>query len=83
MMVAIKMTSFLSKSDMKRHMEYYHKYLESAPLAEGAQPLCFPGEIEHRSEAYRRKYGIPVPISTLEKLNQLGTEFGVAAELPR
>lgn len=83
MMMAIKMTSFLSKSDMKRHMEYYHKYLESAPLTDGAQPLCFPGEIEHRSEQYRRKHGIPVPISILEKLNQLGKEFDVTAELPR
>ena len=39
-------------------------------------------EIEYRCEQYRRENGTPVPISTLEKLNQLGQEFGVAAALP-
>lgn len=82
-MAAIKMTSFLSKDRMKQRMEYYHRYLEAAPLTEGAQPLCFPGEIEYRCEQYRRENGIPVPISTLEKLNQLGREFGVTAALPQ
>ena len=83
MMMAIKLTSFLSKEEMKAHMDYYHKYLESAPLTEGAAPLCFPGEIEANNEKLRREQGIPVPLTTLRELEDLGREYGVTAELPQ
>lgn len=81
MMLAINLPAFLSRDEMKEHMEYYHKYLEAAPLVDGAAPLCFPGEIEHNCELRRREEGIPVPLTTLEQLLALKEEFGVTAEL--
>lgn len=81
MMLAINLPAFLSREDMKEHMDYYHKYLESAPMIDGAAPLCFPGEIEHKCEIRRLEEGIPVPLTTLDQLNILKKEFGVSAEL--
>ncbi|WP_130861067.1 Ldh family oxidoreductase [Bacilliculturomica massiliensis] len=81
MMLAIDLQAFLSKEEMKERMEYYHSYLESAPLVEGATPLCFPGEIEHNCCLRRVEAGIPVPITTLEKLNALQSEYGMISAL--
>jgi len=78
MMMAINLDAFLSREEMKEHMDYYHKYLEAAPLVEGAAPLCFPGEIENNCEKVRRETGVPVPLTTLESLNALAAEYGVA-----
>lgn len=81
MMIALKLTSFISKEDMRKHMTYYHKYLEAAPLVEGGAPLCFPGEIEYNCELRRRESGIPVPLTVLDKLDALAKEYGVASQL--
>ena len=81
MMIAIDLSAFLTKEEMKEHMTYYHEYLEAAPLVEGAMPLCFPGEIEDRTAKRRAEAGIMVPDSVIEKLLALKEEYGVQAEL--
>ena len=79
MMIAINLEAFIPKEQMQQRMKHYHDYIRSIPLADGAAPLCFPGEIEHGRELERRKSGIPVPLSTLETLGALKAEYGVAA----
>lgn len=81
MFAALNVGALISKEELKSRMQSYHDYLLSAPLADGAAPLCFPGEIEFRCEQERRENGIPVPASTLRELEALKQDYGVAAAL--
>lgn len=78
---ALNVNALISREELKTRMQYYHDYLLSAPLADGAAPLCFPGEIEHNCEVERRKNGVPVPVSTLQALEALKNSYGVTASL--
>lgn len=78
---ALNVNALISREELKARMQYYHDYLLSAPLADGAAPLCFPGEIEYNCEMERRKNGIPVPVSTLQALAVLKRDYGIAAAL--
>lgn len=80
-MIAIDLSKFLTKEEVKERMAYYHSYVLNSPLAEGAAPLCFPGEIEQRCAEERGKTGIPVPCTILDKLNELKEKYQVAAAL--
>lgn len=79
--IALNIDAMISREELRSRMEYYHSYLDAAPLAQGAVPLCFPGEIEYRCEVERRKNGVPVPVSTLEALEKLKETYGVASSL--
>lgn len=81
MMIAIDLSKFISREQLRERMRYYHDFITRIPLADGAPPLCFPGEIEHNRELARGKDGIPVPISTLNELEKLREEHGVSVSL--
>ena len=81
LMIAFNPFAFLSKEDMQAKMQHYHDYIASRPMADGAAPLCFPGELEHAREIDRRKNGVPVPLSTLEQLNELASRYDIAFDL--
>lgn len=81
MFMAIKLDAFISKKEMKDRMAYYRDYLGKAALVEGAQPLCFPGEMESNCEKQRKKEGIPVPEATINELMELKSVWGIKAEL--
>lgn len=81
LMVAMDLSAWITLEEMKRRMEHYRSFIRSVPLAEGASPLVFPGEIEANQEKRRRVEGIPVPVSTLETLRELKEQYGVSATL--
>lgn len=78
LMVAMDLSAWITPEDMKTRMEYYRNFIRNVPMADGAMPLVFPGEIEANQEKKRRVEGIPVPVSTIETLNKLKAEYGVA-----
>lgn len=78
---ALNVSALITREELRSRMQYYHDYLLSAPLTDGAAPLCFPGEIEHNCELERRKNGVPVPVSTLQALEALKKDYGVTAAL--
>lgn len=78
---ALNVDVLIGREDLRDRMQYYHDYLLSAPLADGAAPLCFPGEIERCCERERRESGVPVPASTLRDLEALRREYGVSVSL--
>lgn len=78
---ALNIDALITRDELRLRMQYYHDYLSTAPLADGAASLCFPGEIEHHCELERRKNGIPVPLSTIEALEKLKEAYGVKASL--
>ncbi len=81
MFAAVNLDAFVSRDEMKERMTYYREYISKAPLVEGAQPLCFPGEIEANCEKQRKLEGIPVPESTIEALQALKETWKVETEL--
>ncbi|MEG0272933.1 MAG: Ldh family oxidoreductase [Hydrogenoanaerobacterium sp.] len=81
MMIALNLSAFITPEQMKERMEYYHNYITGIPMADGAAPLCFPGEIEHNRELERAEIGIPVPLSTLETLARLKETYHLVTEL--
>lgn len=81
MFTAVNLDAFVSREEMKERMTYYRDYLSKAPLVEGANPLCFPGEIEANCEKHRMSEGIPVPESTIEALKMLKETWKVEAKL--
>ena len=56
-------------------------YLKNSATAPGFDEILYPGEIEHRNELKQRDSGIFVEDSTIESLEKLAGEFGVADQL--
>lgn len=79
LMIAMDLSAWITPEEMQKRMEYYRNFIRNVPMADGAAPLVFPGEIEANQEKKRRKEGVPVPISTIETLNKLKAEYGVEA----
>ena len=70
-----------TEKEMRRRMLHYHEFIQGVPMADGAPPLIFPGELEQRRERERRISGIPVPLSTLETLQNLKAHYSLKTDL--
>lgn len=79
MMLAMDLSAWIDKAEMKKRMKHYHDYIRGIPVAEERAPLVFPGEIEAEKEKKRRKEGIPVPVTTLNELQALREEYSIDA----
>ncbi len=79
LMIAMDLSAWITPEEMQKRMEYYRNFIRNVPMADGAAPLVFPGEIEANQEKKRRKEGVPVPVSTIETLNKLKAKYGVEA----
>lgn len=81
LMIAMDLSAWITPEEMKNRMEYYRSFIRQVPMADGAAPLVFPGEIEAEQERRRRQNGIPVPVSTIAALNALKETYGVKGSL--
>ena len=82
MFIAINTSLFVPAEVLKKRMEEFHAYIEAAPMVDPDGPkLCFPGEIEWRTQQRRTTEGIPVPLTVIDTLNDLKAKYGVQAEL--
>lgn len=52
-------------------------YLKETPLADGFSEVLYPGELEHRTEATRRRAGIPIEPGTWAEVSERATRLGV------
>lgn len=80
-MIAMNLSAWIQPEEMKRRMEYYHHFIQNVPMADGAAPLAFPGELEARQEQKRRREGIPVPVRTIESLERLKGQYHIRSNL--
>lgn len=80
-MAALDLSTLIEPDEMRRRMTYYHDFIQHVPMADGAAPLVFPGELEANQEKKRRKEGIPVPLTTLKTLSELKKAYDIKAEL--
>lgn len=79
--MAIDLSAWITPEEMRRRMLHYHEFIQGVPMADGAPPLIFPGELEQRRERERRISGIPVPLSTLETLQNLKAHYSLKTDL--
>ena len=56
-------------------MSDFIAYLKDSRLADGATEILYPGELEHRTEAARRKEGISIEESTFNRLRETATRL--------
>jgi uncharacterized oxidoreductase len=80
-MAVFDVAAFRPLAPFKREVAEFARYLKATPKAEGSPGVFYPGEVEHLREQERRKNGIDVEAATWEKLRQLSSEYGLAAEL--
>ena len=76
-----KVEAFRPLAEFKREVAEFARYLKATPPAEGSPGVFYPGELEHRREAERRRTGIAVEDATWGKLRQLAEKHGLAAKL--
>ena len=81
LVMAIDVAAVADPGAFGERMEALIAEMKAVPLAEGAEEIFFPGEIEDRSRARREREGIEVPTKTMEALGQLAAETGVPLEL--
>ena len=81
LMIAIDVTRFGSADSFKQRMDALIAELRSAPLADGAEQIYAPGELEYLRERDRLDQGVPLELERLEGLQALAGELGIAFEI--
>lgn len=74
--IAIDPGAFMPVEDFKRRMDAMIRMVKASRLAPGVDRMTIPGEPEFDTEAVRRRDGIPLARSVLERLNELARELG-------
>ncbi len=82
LMLALNIASFLPLAEFTARMEALIAELKAVPRAPGVEEICYPGELEARSEARHRREGLALPERTLADLGTLAAETGVDLALP-
>jgi LDH2 family malate/lactate/ureidoglycolate dehydrogenase len=80
-MAVFNVEAFRPLKDFKHEVAEFARYLNATPPSEGSKGVLYPGEIENRTEAERRKSGVDVEDATWEKLKALAAEYKLSAEL--
>ncbi len=78
---AIRIDAFRPIEEFKQAMDNRVRELKNSKLAEGADRILMPGEIEFETEIKRRKEGIPIPCVVVDELNQLAESLNLPARL--
>lgn len=78
MFIAMKIEAFQPLAEFNARMERFVSELKSVPLAQGAQEVFYPGEIEARSDALNRNEGLLLPGDTLADLAGIAARRGLA-----
>jgi LDH2 family malate/lactate/ureidoglycolate dehydrogenase len=81
LVLALDVAALGDPAEFGTRMERLIAEMKAVPLADGFQEIFFPGELEDRSKARLEREGIELPDKTVEALEQLAAETGVAFEL--
>ncbi len=71
-----KVSAFRDLDTFKQEVADFAKYLKDTPPQKGVGEVLYPGEIEQRNEAERRKSGVPVDDKTWSQLKEMGEKHG-------
>jgi LDH2 family malate/lactate/ureidoglycolate dehydrogenase len=78
MIMALNIEAFGPLSRFEERMEEMIARIKAVPLAEGADEVFYPGEIEARNEDRHRREGLTLPEQTRTDLSRVAQELGVA-----
>ena len=76
---AIKIDHFMSYDAFLARIEQLIDQLQACPLAPGVERILLPGQYEAELKARRQKEGIPLDEETVEQLEGLAAELGLAS----
>lgn len=79
--IAIDISKIITESQMKERMSQFKANLKETPMWQEGAEMLMPGEIEYRKETERKENGIPVPVTTLNELKGLASEYEIKAPL--
>jgi LDH2 family malate/lactate/ureidoglycolate dehydrogenase len=78
---AMRIDAFRSAEEFKITMDQWIQTFRRAKPVEGYEKVLIPGDIERDLEEKYIAEGIPVLNTILEKVNEMGKEFGVSLEI--
>ena len=81
--LALDIAAFRPPAEFAADVDELVDVIKSLPLREGFDEILLPGERGRRTEAQRRKTGIPVRSATWEALEALGKKLGIDLPRPR
>ncbi|GAB4444261.1 MAG: Ldh family oxidoreductase [Chloroflexi bacterium OHK40] len=82
LIIALNVEAFQPLAAFHARMERLITEIKAAPLAQDAEAIFFPGELEARNEVHNRRDGLVFPEQTLTDLAALARETGLEAALP-
>jgi LDH2 family malate/lactate/ureidoglycolate dehydrogenase len=82
LMIVLDISAFQTLEEFERRIERQIVDLKSAPLAEDAEAIFYPGEIEAQNDLDNRRDGLALPDLTVVGLKKLATELDLTALLP-
>jgi len=81
LVLAIDIAAFCDRDEFERRVSRLARAMKEAPKAPGFDRIYVPGEIEHLREVERRGSGIPIPMSVVRALSDLGKRYEVECPL--
>ena len=82
LMIVLDISAFQTLEEFERRIEMQIIELKSAPLAENAEAIFYPGEIEAQNDLDNRRDGLALPDVTVVDLRKLAAELDLTALLP-
>ncbi|MGH7263470.1 MAG: Ldh family oxidoreductase, partial [Candidatus Rokuibacteriota bacterium] len=76
-LLAFDPAAFRPLAEFKAEVAAFARYLKATPPATGFAEVLYPGEIEHRTAARRRREGIPIEDDTWSRLEALARAAGL------
>jgi LDH2 family malate/lactate/ureidoglycolate dehydrogenase len=80
--IAINIAAFRPLAEFEADVEKMIAELKSVPVADGADTIYYPGEIEALNDARHRRDGLTLAPETISDLDKLARETGLEAALP-
>ena len=81
-MIVLDISRLQTLDEFERRIEAQIVELKSAPLADNAEAIFYPGEIEAQNDLNNRRDGLALPDATVVGLRKLADELDLTALLP-
>jgi LDH2 family malate/lactate/ureidoglycolate dehydrogenase len=81
LMMAINISAIMEPDEMKARMADFAEKIHASPMWDESKEMLLPGELEYRTEAFRKANGIPLPKNLYQELLALAKELEVTAPL--
>jgi len=80
LMIVLNPAAFQPLDRFKREVAEFARFVKDTPPAAGVKEVYYPGELESRTEAARRRNGIPIEEETWSQLEKVARDLGVDLE---